>query len=142
MWIIYIGKGCIYFPFLIKHPQPLRSYLDSARIYRGLSHLQKPSSCTRLIRRRSTPFSHSHIPNHHNLLKCQKTFARQGMRWFQERSESNQTNEKIFPRCDRNRNESKSLRNGKSKLHASVSSSENLMAGISTYANKSETICS
>lgn len=35
MWIIYIGKGCIYFPFLIKHPQPLRSYLDSASQYTG-----------------------------------------------------------------------------------------------------------
>lgn len=23
-WIIYIGKGCIYSPFLIEHPQPLR----------------------------------------------------------------------------------------------------------------------
>lgn len=42
MRIIYIGKGCIYSPFLIKHPQPLRSYLDNVSQYTGL----KPSTET------------------------------------------------------------------------------------------------
>lgn len=33
--IIYIGEGCIYSPLLIKHPQPLRSYLENCfAIYR------------------------------------------------------------------------------------------------------------
>lgn len=33
MWIIYIGEGCIYSPFLIKHPQQLRSYLENVSQY-------------------------------------------------------------------------------------------------------------
>lgn len=70
MWIIYIGEGCIYSPFLIKHPQPLRSYLENVSQYPQL----KPSTTNRphvYNKHASSDFVLSllHIRNHHNLHK-------------------------------------------------------------------------
>lgn len=48
--IIYIGKGCIYSPFLIKRPQPQRSYLDNVSQYTGL----KPATTLRACMPRLT----------------------------------------------------------------------------------------
>jgi hypothetical protein len=42
-------EGCIYSPFLIEHPQPLRSYLENASQYPQL----KPSTTHR-------PHAHKH----------------------------------------------------------------------------------
>lgn len=50
MRIIYIGKGCIYSPFLIKRPQPQRSYLDNVSQYTGL----KPATTLRACMPRLT----------------------------------------------------------------------------------------
>ena len=69
MWIIYIGEGCIYSPFLITHPQPLRSYLENASQYTGF----KPSTTTNHMYMfhpstfSLTPHSTLGYRNHHNL---------------------------------------------------------------------------
>lgn len=74
MRIIYIGKGCIYSPFLIKHPQPLRSYLDNVLQYTEL----EPSTKANLIYTfHLLSLSLSHTPNHRNLPNCQRPFSPQ-----------------------------------------------------------------
>jgi hypothetical protein len=72
MRIIYIGKGCIYSPFLIKHPQPLRSYLDNVLQYTEL----EPSTKANLIYTfhllpPSLSLSLSPFPTHQIIVICQ-----------------------------------------------------------------------